>query len=121
MNEITTSKVQLKDALTAQNIEVLEYIPERIVPPIVVINNGQPYLVPESIKSEYILALELNCIAETATNEVASEKLDELIESVLNALPSYARLLRVGKPYELAVNNAAYLAADISVNLSITI
>lgn len=120
-NEITTAKEQFKAVLIAAGIEAVEYIPERVIPPIVVINSGSPLLTPESISREYILGLELNLISGTATNEFATEELEDLIEKTINALPAYARFERVEKPYALAMNNAEYLSCNMVVELSITI
>jgi hypothetical protein len=120
-NEITLSKQEFKLDLDTAGISVLEYIPERIVPPIVIMNSASPYLVPSTLGNEYNLALELVCVASTATNKQATEKLDEAIANVLNAMPRYARVIRVNEPYEMQTNNASYLAANISVELEITI
>lgn len=120
-NEITVSKAEFKLDLESAGISVLDYVPERIVPPIVIINSASPYLIPSSLGSEYDLNLELVCIASTATNKQATEKLDEAICDVLNAMPRYARMIRVNEPYNMQTNNAEYLAANISVELEITI
>ena len=120
-NEITISKAEFKLDLEAAGIKILDYVPERIVPPIVIINSASPYLTPSSLGNEYILALELVCIAATATNKQATEKLDETISLVLNSMPRYSRVLRVNEPYNMQTNNAEYLAANISVELEITI
>lgn len=120
-NEITLSKAELKLDLQEAGINVLEYVPERIVPPIVIINVASPYLTPSTIGSEYIMSLELVCVAATATNKQATEKLDEAIESILKALPRYARLLRVNEPYNMQTNNAEYLAANLNIEIEITI
>ena len=120
-NEITTAKEQFRDVLVDAGIEAVEYIPERVIPPIVVINSGSPFLVPETIGSEYTMNLELVLIAGTATNELATEQLEDLIEDVLQALPSYAALQRVDKPFALAINNTEYLSTNVFVELSITI
>jgi hypothetical protein len=120
-NEITLSKAELKLDLQEAGINVLDYVPERIVPPIVIINSASPYLTPSTIGSEYIMSLELVIVAATATNKQATEKLDEAIESVIKALPRYARLLRVNEPYNMQTNNAEYLSANCSIELEITI
>jgi len=120
-NEITLSKQEFKLDLDTAGITVLEYVPERIVPPIVIMNSASPYLTPNTLGREYILSLELVCVASTATNKQATEKLDEAITDVLNAMPRYARVTRVNEPYEMQTNNASYLAANISVELEITI
>ena len=120
-NEITTAKEQFRDALVDADIECVEYIPERVIPPVVVINSGSPFLVPETIGNQYTMNLELVLIAATATNETATEELENLIEQTLNALPAYAALQRVDKPFALAINNAEYLSTNVFVELSITI
>lgn len=121
INEITSDKAALKTVLVSAGLNVLEYVPERIVPPIVIINSASPYLVPSSLKNQYILNLELVLIAATATNKKATEMLDELIQDTLQALPSYARLIQVNAPYNMQTNNAEYLATNIAIDLQITI
>ncbi len=120
-NEITLSKAELKLDLQNAGINVLDYVPERIVPPIVIINSASPYLTPSTIGKEYIMSLELVCVAATATNKQATEKLDELIESVLLSIPRYGRVLRVNEPFNMQTNNAEYLAANIALEIEITI
>jgi hypothetical protein len=120
-NEITAAKVEFKLDLTAGGIKVSDYVPERITPPIVIINNGSPYLQPATIGKEYTLNLELICVAATATNKMASEKVDELLEQVINALPGYARMISAGQPYNLQTNNTEYLAVSVQTDLQITI
>lgn len=120
-NEITLAKAEFKLDLDAAGINVEDFVPERIVPPIVIINSASPYIEASSLANEYNMNLELVCIAATATNKQATEKLDEAIADVLTALPRYARLIRVNEPYEMQTNNASYLAVNISVELEITI
>lgn len=120
-NEITLAKSEFSLDLDAAGLNVLDYVPERIVPPIVIVNSASPYLTPSDLSKEYILSLEVIMVAATATNKQATEMLDELIEQVVNAMPSYARLLRVNAPYNLQTGNAEYLAANASVELEITI
>lgn len=120
-NHITLAKQQFATVMDTADIRILPYVPERITPPIVIINSGTPYLTADSISNEYLLGLELVCVAATATNKQASEKLDELIQNVLNALPHYAQLTNVGQPYLWAVNNAEYLSSTITLDLRITL
>jgi len=120
-NEITISKAEFKLDLESAGIRVLDYVPERITPPIVIINSSSPYLTPSTLGTQYDLNLELVVIASTATNKKATENLDQAIHDVLNAMPRYARVIRVNEPYNLQTNNAEYLSANISVELEITI
>lgn len=122
-NEITLTKQEFKLDLDAAGLTVLDYVPERIVPPIVIINSANPYLTPSSLGKEYVMSLELVIVAATATNKQATEKLDEAIADVLQALQNirYARTLRVANPYNLQTGNAEYLATTVNVEIELTI
>ena len=122
-NEITISKAEFALDLTNAGLEVLDYVPERIVPPIVIITAGSPYLVTETVGNEYRLGLNLTLVASTATNEEATEALDELIANTVSAISTlgYVVLKTVNPPYRLAANNAEYLASDLNLDLSITL
>ena len=121
VNEITASRQEFALALVDAGLDVLSFVPERIVPPVVIINAGAIYLEPETIGREYNLNLEVTAVASQAVNEQATETLDALIEQTINALPGYARLINVQKPYILQANQAEYLAANLGVQLSITL
>jgi len=122
MSEINDAKVQFKNDLVAAGLNVLAYVPERITPPIVIVNAASPY-VQTSEFGEYNLGLELVLVASTATNKKATENLDQLIEDVLLALEplTYARLISVNQPYNLQTNNAEYLSVNIYAHLAISI
>lgn len=121
MSEINTAKLQFKDAVAATGIDIREYIPERVIPPIVLMTGGGTYIVPETIGNEYTVGIVLTMISATAMNEQSTEKLDDLIEQTIMALPSFARMVRVAKPYSVSINNAEYLSADMEIEISITI
>lgn len=122
MSEITAAKVEFKLELADAGLNVLEYVPERITPPIVIVNAAQPYLQTAEF-GEWNLGIELVLVASTATNKKATENLDQLIENTLKAIEplGYARITSVNQPYNLQTNNAEYLAANIYCQLNITI
>ena len=122
MSEIYDAKVQFKTDLVAAGLNVLEYVPERITPPIVILNAASPYVTTAEF-GEYTLGLELVIVASTATNKKATENLDQAIEDVLNAIEplAYVRLTSVNQPYNLQTNNAEYLSTNVYVQLAITI
>lgn len=122
VNEITASKAEYALALTALGLKVSSYIPERVVPPTVILSPGSPYLEPVLLaKDEFLMRLELMIIAATAVNSKATELLDKAIETILLGNPGYARISNVGQPYALQTNNAEFLAANIAVDLRITL
>jgi len=122
MSEINATKVEFKLELADAGLNVLEYIPERITPPIVIMNSAQPYLQTAQF-GEWSLGLELVLVSSTATNKLATENLDQLIEDVLNAIEplKYVRITSVNQPYNLQTNNAEYLAANLFVQLDLTL
>jgi hypothetical protein len=122
MSEINASKVEFKLELQEAGLNVLEYVPERITPPIVILNAAQPYLQTAQF-GEWSLGLELVLVASTATNKKATENLDQLVEDVLNAIEplTYVRITSVNQPYNLQTNNAEFLAANVYVQLDITL
>ena len=122
-NEITLAKAEFALDLQTAGLEVLDYVPERVVPPIVIISADSNYLVQETVGNEYRLGLRLTLVAATATNEQATEELDDLISKTVSAVADlgYVVLKTVASPYRLAVNTAEYYAADLTLDLSITL
>lgn len=120
-NEITTSKAELALVIAEAGFEVFPYVPNRIVPPVVVMRAGSPYLQPSTIGNEYDLGLELVVLAAPAVNELATELLDEALQNLCNALPNYAVLGNVGQPQIFTENNAEYLGAVLTITLEITL
>ena len=120
-NEITTAKAEFALDLQANDLIVVDYVPERITPPVIIINAGTPYLRPSTIGAEFTLNLELVCVAATASNKLATERLDALLEAVVLAMPGYSRMIQAGQPYNLQTNNTEYLAANVQVDVQITI
>lgn len=122
VNEITASKAEYALALTALGLKVSSFIPGGVVPPVVIIGPGSPYLTPTLLdRGEWVMNLELMVVASVAVNEKATELLDKAIEKILNGNPGYARITSVGQPYALKTNNAEFLTADITVDLRITL
>ena len=123
VSEITAAKAEFALALADAGIDVMDYIPGRVMPPVVIIASGSPYLTPETVGNEYELNLDLKCVAMTADNQMATNALDLLVEQVVNALSDlhYIQMKQVNQPYALEANGAVYLAADVGVMVSITL
>jgi len=123
VSEITSAKAEFALALNDAGLDVVDFIPGRVVPPVVIISSGAPYITSESLGNDYELNLDLKCVAMTADNEMATNALDLLVEQVINALSDlhYIQMKQVGQPYALEANGAVYLAADVGVMVSITL
>jgi hypothetical protein len=121
MSEVGAAKAELALTLQAAGLDVYEYIPERVTPPVVVIRSGSPYMTPSSVGQEFLVNLELQVIAGFATNETTTDDLDDLIEATINALPADAGFKDVSQPYTLVINNNDFLATTIGIDLQISI
>jgi hypothetical protein len=121
VNEITASKVEYALALSALGLKVSSFIPERIVPPTIVISPNSNYLTPVTLDTDFLMQLEVMVIAAPAVNKKASEMLDKALETILKGNPAYVRIQNVGQPYALQTNNSEFLTANIAVEIRITL
>lgn len=121
MSEVGAAKAELALTLQAAGLDVYDYIPERVTPPVVVIRSGSPYLTPSSVGQEFLVNLELVVVAGFATNETSTDDLDDLIEQTIQAIPADAGFRDVAQPYTLVMNGNDYLATTITVDLQISI
>lgn len=123
VNEITATKAEFKLDLDNAGLNVVDYVPGRVTPPIVIITSGGTYITSGTLGGEYLLNLDCVAVAARADNESATEALDELLANLLLALEplEYATLTGIGAPYTLTTNNTEYLAANVSVNILMTL
>lgn len=121
MSEVGAAKAELALTLQAEGLDVYDYIPERVTPPVVVIRSGSPYMTTSSVGQEYLVNLELVVVAGFATNETSTDDLDDLIEATIKAIPADAGFQDVSQPYTLVMNGADYLASTIGIDLQISI
>ncbi len=119
VNEITASRAEYALALSALGLKVSSFIPERIVPPTIVIGAGSPYLEPSTVDNRWLMRLELMVIAAPAVNAKSTEMLDKALETIMNGNPNYAQIGNVGQPYALQTNNTEFLTANIGVEIRI--
>lgn len=108
------------EALEAAGINAVEYVPERVSPPIAIIKAGAPYVEQGQTFTEFQVRLDVRIVAGTATNEVATSALDQLISDAIIALGDWTIEL-VSEPEMLLVNNAQYLSARLSITTNIQI
>lgn len=121
VNEITASRLEYALALTTAGIKVSAYIPERVVPPVVIMSPGSPYLEPVTVGDGWTMRFDLMVVVATAVNVKATEMLEKALEALILANPDYAIITSIGQPYALQTNNAEFLAANVAVTLRINI
>ena len=67
------------------------------------------------------ISLLITLVAQNASNEKATEALDELIVSAIGAIPAQWAIDNVEQPFALSANNAEYIATRMAVSTQITI
>lgn len=120
LSSLATLRHDLKDALEGQGLRVEAFLPERIQPPIVTISAGNPYVEQGLTNCLFKVTLVVTLIAAKATNEKATDALDEMIESAILGTGDWF-IDSVGEPFRLDYNNAQYLSVQVTLNQEIEI
>lgn len=120
---LTAQRAALKTALEgiasiANTVTVYDHVPEAISAPAIVIQAGDPYLTDEGqAYGAYQVSRLLSIIAETDTNDLATDELERITEAVIAAV----EVSTVSAPYPFAYNGVTYLAVNATVTDTITI
>ena len=92
----------------------MAYLPERINPPVTLLQAGYPYVTLET-STDYNATYAITVVVARQASELANDALDDAIEHVLDALPSDVTLNDVEVPFLLEWNGAVYLATKINI------
>lgn len=119
MNTLTAARQRLSAALAAAGLPAADHLPERPTPPIALVVPGTPYLEAGNAYGTYQVRLTVLLMAATATNEVATRRLDAMAAAVVVALAGTEfGVERVDQPNQIQVNNATYLGLTLDVTLT---
>jgi len=103
--------------LTSAGIRATEVVPERITPPLAVLQPAGDWITTGAVFGEYRLGFEVTVIVKTAANAVVSSAMDDAVDAVLTAVAA-AQGFYVGSvsaPTLLSVQNAEFLSATLTV------
>ncbi len=121
INVITQTKINLANELINDGINTEYYIPPRITPPLAIISPDNTYVTQGDTFATFEVGLNITLVAQSASNEKASEDLDELIVTAIGAIPAMWRIDSVEQPFALSANNAEYIATRMALTTQITI
>lgn len=118
-------RTEVRDQLNTAGLpNVFSYWPQRVNPPMVIIDGGDPYLDELEDKSlqdqtdEYhakaTVRLELTVVAGKGDSEVMRDNLDDLLCKTLVAVQNW-NVERVSQPFQLDAGNALFLAVRVTV------
>lgn len=119
MSTISTDvRGTLATALQGVAASVYSSVPETIIPPAVVIVPSSPYLEPTLISSAIQVKINFDVTAAVAYNNNAGalDNLEQLIISILGAMPSGYVVGDVQRPVITSVGASNLLTADVSVS-----
>lgn len=102
---------------------VYNHVPERLSAPAAVLTPGDPYLTTEGQPfGGFAARWTITLVADVATNDVATEQLDTMIEDAIVALVNGGvHAETVGEPFVFVANDQMHLAADLAATTTITL
>lgn len=114
---ISAGRTALLDVLTAAGIRASSVVPERVTPPLSVIQPASDWVTGGDTYGTYRLGFEVTVIVQTAANAKVSQTLDDAIDQVLTAVSGAQGFYvgSVGAPSILSVQNAEFLSATLTV------
>ena len=118
MNTLREHRDHLVTLLTGAGINAAAYLQERPNPPVAIVVPGSPYVTAGSQFGTFKASFTILLITRTATNEVATAALDDMIATTLVAVAGDATfgIDTVDQPSQITVNGAVYLAVMIDVS-----
>lgn len=114
---LTETRQQVAADLRDAGLKVKDHIPAKVVPPLVILGTGDPYVEEGSTfaNTNMVVNLELFCVVGTQPNAEAMNALDEMIETVIFNLGDWS-VAGVSAPFMASANDAQYLTSRISIN-----
>jgi hypothetical protein len=113
----------LATALAGVTANVFAYVPEQVPVPAVVLVPSSPYLEFDTIGSDTFRAkvnFTISCCVTYSSNPASLDNIEQLIESVVLAIPSGYEISDVQRPTVTQVGASNLLVADIGVSTHYT-
>jgi putative aminopeptidase FrvX len=114
---ISEARAALATVLENGGLRATEYVPERITPPLAVVQPSGDWVTSGDTFGSFRVGFEVTLIVQTASNQVVSSHLDELVDETLTAISDASGFYasQVSAPSLLSVQNAEYLSTTITV------
>jgi len=113
----------LATALSGVTANVFAYVPESVPVPAVVLVPSSPYLEFDTIGSDTFRAkinFTISCCVTYSSNPASLDNIEQLIESVVLAIPAGYEISDVQRPTVTQVGASNLLVADIGVSTHYT-
>jgi hypothetical protein len=113
----------LATALSTVSANVFSYVPENVPVPAVVLVPSSPYLEFDTIGSDTFrckINFTISCCVTYSSNPASLDNIEQLIESVVLAIPAGYEVSDVQRPTVTQVGASNLLVADIGVSTHYT-
>lgn len=120
---IFAARNALLTILEDAGIRASEVVPERITPPIAVIEPAADWVVSGDVFGNFRVGFDVTVITPTASNAKVSENLDDAVDEVISAIMNASGFYvsAVAAPSLLSVQNAEFLTATMTVYQNTTL
>lgn len=115
-NTLRSARDELALLLSAAGVSVFTYLPERVTPPVAVIEPGQPYMVQGDTFDSFTVRLNVILLAAPASNERATEELDQAICDVIDAVDTFYADT-IDQPSAFSSGGAEYLGTRLEFSV----
>lgn len=116
MAGVTEVRAAVAAAIVAAGLDSVDHVPASIVPPVVIISTGEPYIMPGGgTFGELTANLELYAIAGTAETDVELSTLEDMIETLASDFS--AAFISASAPYMAVANGIPYLTSKIKLSV----
>lgn len=114
---IAASRTALAALIEGAGVTCLEYIPERVTPPIAIMEPTSEWISSGDTYGEFRIGYDVTLVTQTAANNKATDNLDQMVEDVLAAVTEAQGfyVASISSPAVLAVNNAEYLSVAMTI------
>lgn len=120
---LSAVRTPLATALAGVSANVFSYVPENVPVPAVVVIPSSPYLEFDTIGNSQFrckINFTISCCVAYSSNPASLDNIEQLIESVVLAIPSGYEVGDVQRPTVTQVGASNLLVADIGVSTHYT-
>jgi hypothetical protein len=104
----------IRDAV-ADDITVIDHIPDSVAPPMIAVAWGNPWLVPDTLCG-YASSLEILIVSQRIEPGGHMTRIEEMVSQVAQLLHEHKASIRtITAPYPLVLGGVNYLGASINL------
>ncbi|MBL6760915.1 MAG: hypothetical protein ISQ15_09640 [Ilumatobacteraceae bacterium] len=115
-NTLRAARDELALLLSGAGVSCFPYLPEKVTPPVAVIEPGSPYMVQGDTFESFTVRFNVIILAAPATNETATAALDQAVCDVIDAVDTFY-VDNVEQPSSFTTGGADFLGTRIEFSV----